>query len=243
MKHLLPFLAILLGFCLVTSCVFITTKEEVYGNQNLSDSTQDFEAFNQLTVEGELNITIKQGDQHSVQMVIDENLVEYINFEHSNKHLKVTTDDAYRLIPTNQKQLIITVENLDELSLIGMVESEVIKFNDKDDLYIKTSGNTKLSGVIDANTLSIKNSGNSDIKITGSAQQFTLHSSGASRFKGKSFEVSEADITISGAGDVAIFVDDHLKANISGAGKISYLGDPAVEQEISGAGTIKQLTE
>lgn len=243
MKHLLSFLALFVGFCLVTSCVFITTKEEVYGNQTLSDSTQDFDAFNQLTVKGELNITIKQGEQHSVQMVIDENLVEYIKLDYSNGHLKVATDDAYRLVPTNKKQLIITVENLDKLALIGMVESEVIKFNDKDDLNIKTSGNTKLSGVIDANSLSIKTSGNSNIKITGSAQQLTLHSSGASRFKGKSFEVSEAAISISGAGDVAIFVDDHLKANISGAGKISYLGSPTIEQEISGAGTIKQLTE
>ena len=227
-------------FC--SSCVLINTQKDLHGDQNLVEKKETFDAFDQITVEGELNISVKQGTEHSVRLVIDENLLEYVDVTYKDNHIKISTDDDYLLKPTNKKQVIITTENLKGVKISGMCDAEFLKIK-SDALKINASGATHITGTIDAHQLTVNTSGTGDVKLLGSAEQLTLKSSGASRFKGGSFEAEEAYIDISGASDVVIAVNSTLDIKASGASKISYIGSPEVTKDVSGAASVKQLEQ
>lgn len=73
------------------------------------------------------------------------------------------------------------------------------------------------------------------------ADDLDITISGAGDIALEKLAAKRADISISGSGDARIKVQNELKANISGSGKIYYLGNPIVESRISGSGKIIQI--
>ena len=71
-------------------------------------------------------------------------------------------------------------------------------------------------------TSSIEGSG--DIELTGRADEHTLEIDGSGNFDGQDFETERARVSISGSGDVEVFVTGELDAEISGSGEIRYTG-------------------
>ena len=56
--------------------------------------------------------------------------------------------------------------------------------------------------------------------------------------------MQNADVSISGAGDAILRVEQALDVRISGAGSVRYYGQPeSVSKQISGAGNVSEIGE
>lgn len=87
-----------------------------------------------------------------------------------------------------------------------------------------------------------KLSGSGSITLEGYCQNFESQISGSGKIHGYALVANSANATISGSGDLEIFVNNTLTANISGSGSVRYKGNPPiVNSNISGSGRVTKV--
>ena len=65
--------------------------------------------------------------------------------------------------------------------------------------------------------------------------------SGAVDVEAFDLDTEEAEVSVTGAGEVDVRVEKSLDVSITGAGEVNYIGSPEVSEFITGAGEIKQV--
>jgi len=239
MTKKLTMVALSLMFGLITmassACMFMGGVD---GNGKVKKETRDIKSFDAIKIGGAFEVYLSQGNNESLVVEADENLLELIRTEVRGGTLVIDTRENIR--NSEEMNLYITFQNLDEMDLSGAVEvksEEMLKFGD---LAIEGSGASEITLELETNKLECDFSGASEIELTGKAEYCSIDNSGASELDAYDFIVSEYNIEISGAGEAKIHCTDVLTARISGAASIRYQGDPKVDSRVSGAGSIKQ---
>jgi len=87
-------------------------------------------------------------------------------------------------------------------------------------------------------------SGASNLSLSGRVGTLDIEASGASDLAILELVVDSFRISLSGASDTEVTVNDSIEASLSGASSLSYAGDPDVSTlETTGASTIGQIPE
>ena len=82
-------------------------------------------------------------------------------------------------------------------------------------------------------------SGNYDLK--GKVKSQTITISGVGNYTAGDLESSQAEVTVSGSGNVTLWVSEKLDIRVAGFGNVNYYGQPSVAQSITGGGGVKSL--
>jgi len=217
-----------------------------------------------FSISGDLNIV--QGDNESVVIETDEDVLKhietivkggtlYIRFE---KGLNFWKKFKHFRGPIN---IYVEMKDLSGLDISGSgdVEAAGIK-TDKLDASISGSGNITVEGLT-AQSLdfSISGSGNITIKDMDTKQMdMTIAGSGSARMEGKAdhqdIQVSGSgnyngsklkgtivDVSVGGSGSSKVYAVDQLNVSISGSGSVRYNGDPRISKSISGSGSVHKM--
>lgn len=86
--------------------------------------------------------------------------------------------------------------------------------------------------------LTVEVIGSGTVTATGTAEIVEIDISGSGDVQGRRMTANEAQIVISGAGDVELGVRDVLDVRITGSGDVIYYGEPSVDVENQGIGTV-----
>lgn len=209
------------------------------GSGNVVKENREVSGFQEVSLDGMGNLIITQGDQESLIIEAEDNIIPHINSEVIDNKLEISYDRAMPT-PTEEVNLYLTLEDIDsiEISGVGKIRSEQLN---TEQLSIKIDGAVECNlSDIDVEELIITNSGAGRIVLSGSADQQTITINGAGDYDGADLESRSATITINGAGNAVLNVREFLKAVINGSGRIEYIGDPQLQEEINGIGTISQ---
>lgn len=181
------------------------------GNFNFSD-------FEGIEVNGALNLKIRQGKSHSVQVFGDEKAVEMLDIDENGDRLEINMKKGnYNF--TQDITLEITLPTLENITLNGASNAEIFEF-DIANLEIELNGVSKLS-------------------IKGKAEELKANLSGASQLNAFDFRTQNAEIELSGASQAKVFIKEQLKADVSGASKLRYKGNPQdLQVDKSGAANV-----
>jgi hypothetical protein len=103
-------------------------------------------------------------------------------------------------------------------------------------------------GTIQADTLNVSSgtfdfsvSGAADCEISGQANHQNILISGTCTYEASGFESTSVAVSLSGVGDITLWVSDTLDVNISGVGDVYYWGSPVTNINISGIGKVEKL--
>ncbi|HAA11120.1 MAG TPA: hypothetical protein DCE41_05215 [Cytophagales bacterium] len=107
------------------------------------------------------------------------------------------------------------------------------------DVTLNTSGAGNYSTCITAETVEARVSGAGNLELEGTATNLEYRSTGVGELDAFQCEVSEALVSLSGAGDAEVWVTDRLTVVISGTGDVEYIGMPQLETDISGTGNVR----
>lgn len=134
---------------------------------------------------------------------------------------------------------------LPELKSVTMNGSGVISSSDhfegaKLSLVIAGSGNISLSSVNYHQIIDVI-SGSGSTMLSGMTSKLEVTLVGSGIFNGEKLKSIDAEITITGSGEVRPNVSGILNATISGSGSIYYLGKPTVNRVITGSGDVTSL--
>ncbi|WP_128543722.1 head GIN domain-containing protein [Larkinella soli] len=226
-------------FLFASAAVLTSCNREDVGPQQDGQRTFNLANFDRLEMGSGMNITVRQGNDFSIDAKGDQRNLEDLDVYVTNHTLVA----RYR----NQRNrkygtsFTITMPTLRGANFSGGSDSDVSGFQNLQELDIELSGGSDGDWQVQAARTNIRVSGGSDLNLNGSGTQLIAEISGGSNLRAFPFTAESADINASGASDAEITASRSLTAEASGASHIRYQGDPKnVNQKSSGASKIER---
>jgi hypothetical protein len=229
----------------VMAMVFFSSGCEI-PSQSLSGSgviiieQREVTGFNEIAVSTGADLVIKQGEEESLEIIGDDNLLQRIKTEVAGGKLKIYfSDQVFKsMSPSQDIKINISLKELNAISVAGSADIIADDLNtDSLDITISGSADTVLNN-LNADTLNITVSGSGDFDISGKVETQTIRISGSGNYRAPELESAECDISISGSGDATVNVSDTLNVSVAGSGDVKYIGDPEIQQSVTGSGSV-----
>ncbi len=202
--------------------------------------------FTGISSGGNFNVFITLGNQESLRLEGNEDLIQEIETKVEKGTLKIqykTKKHYWDWSGSNKKRvnIYITAKTLTNLTVSGSGDMKVEGTIKTPDLKITVSGSGSLLLGAEAVKLFATVSGSGNITLSGDAQFAELTTSGSGNLAASNLKSKNAVVTVSGSGNTSLFAENTLKATLSGSGNIKYGGEPNVSKTISGSGRIGKL--
>ena len=215
--HLLAL--VLFALLLSTGCTKESLSgEQITGSGKIVSQERSLTGFTGVAVSGIAHVIITQGDNESVRVETDDNIIDRVETSVSASVLNIALEKgSYSGIKVTvyvtMKQITsLTCDGTADFTTTGQIQTDAIS------IKIRGTGNASLSGT--AKTESI------DIAGTGNIHGFGLAS-------------TDCSVRIAGSGNAEVNVAHQLDVSISGVGNVSYSGDPSiVNKTIAGVGSV-----
>lgn len=238
MKKYMSVVLILCAVIIVGGC----TGLGGVGSGNVINETRTVSGFSEVSLSGIGTLIIIQGDQESLIIEADDNVLPFIKTDVNNNKLEISYDTGMPA-PTEEIKIYLTLQDISSVEIKGTGKVESDQLNaDSLNVNIEGAGKADLKNLT-VNELVSNISGAGHIILSGSTDSQKITINGAGDYQAEDLQSLTAEVNINGAGNVIIAVSEFLKAVISGTGKVEYIGNPELDQQISGAGTIAKKTD
>lgn len=210
-----------------------TTVEE---ERNIPD-------FSGVIFKGMGNLKIVHGDEFSVVVEADENILSEVLTEVEGGTLVISYDNSFWnlfLFDGTEVNVTVTTPDVENLTVTGVAEVTGSDISGES-LEISLSGETELTlGNLDVQNLTTRISGIGNVVVSGHAARELVYITGSGEYNGEDLVSDETGIRISGTGKVLVHTLSELNVGISGSGTVVYIGEPNVtEAGISGSGSVE----
>ncbi|MFC2137536.1 head GIN domain-containing protein [Bacteroidota bacterium] len=258
----------LIGIMIIATATFLTSCRGylwncIDGNGYKSAEYRYLENFDEVTVTGDYDVYINQGNEYDILIQADENLLPYVVTDVSGDNLKIKNYENRCLNPTGSIDIYITMPEINKLKLTGSglivcdsldaddLEVELIGSGDielgygssyiyiRDEIKIENTGSGDIYIDLEADVVEVELIGSGDIVLEGSADESDLYIAGSGDIESEDLEVDECFAKIVGSGDIFVNVRRILDVKITGSGDLYYIGNPdRVYQDITGSGDL-----
>ena len=236
MRKYIPLALIIIAIIAISGCV----SQNASGSGKIVNESRNASDFNQIDLNGASEIILTQGNNESVTIEAEDNIMPYITTSVSNKKLAINFNNGMP-VPTKPVKIFITVKDLNAINIAGAgkVNSDVLKVRDLT-IGINGAGEVNLNS-LNANSLKTTISGSGKMTAAGSVPNQNIDISGAAEYNAKDLISKKATISINGAGKATINASNALDVLINGGGTVDYIGNPKVTQKITGAGNVNKI--
>lgn len=230
-----------LAALLFTSCNI--GHEQIRGNGNIRSEERTVSSFDEVEVQGALNVYISQGDRKPVKIEGDENLIPYIEIVEQGDRITLRTRDNVNVNPTEEMKVYVTAPQYRSFDVSGASKlTGQTPIDNNRNLSVNVSGASEVTIDVDAPEITSDISGASTLNLKGETKEFRLETSGASKARCFNLLSENTFADVSGAGDVELYASVKLEAQVSGAGHVKHKGNAkSIKQEVSGAGSVNKV--
>ncbi len=236
---LLPVLALVLSGCEIIDAGL--NAERIRGSGKVIQEKRDVRGFDGVKLAGTGELDLRQGEQESLTIEADDNILPRILTEVTGGTLVIRMERGVSVSPTTPIQYSLTVKDLANLELSGSGKINSGPLHSRDfSVRLPGSGSIRFDDLT-ADTLTAEISGSGSIQVPGKVVSQNVSISGSGDYDGRSLQSRSADVSVSGSGDSTVWAQDQLSAHISGSGRIDYYGNPKVTQHVSGSGKVRNV--
>ena len=190
----------------------------VHGSGVSKTETREIEPCSEVKFVGGGKVEITVGQEPSLQITGDDNLLPLILTEVRGDTLLVKPKQKIK----PKADLVVEV-TLPEITSVALEGAAVID----------------VQGV-DSEEMALALTGAGAVTASGQTKKLRIVLTGATAAQAGDLLADDVSVTIAGAGTASVHANTKLNVSIAGAGTVRYSGDPQVTQEISGAGTVAQ---
>lgn len=191
----------------------------IKGSGNAATEKREVAGFKGVDVGGAFHVEIVAGNEYSVEVEADDNLLPLITTRVEGSVLHIGSEKS--LSPRSQLRVRISSPDIDSLDASG-------------------ASKISLTGVKNS-ALNVSSSGASKITVEGTTGNLTVDVSGASKIEAERLQAENASVDASGASHVSVNASNEVRADASGASKISYAtGAKNVIKKTSGASKVQE---
>lgn len=207
----------------------------LYSQPNIPDITGVKEISFQLAC----NVTLIQGDKAVLRITGDEDALDDVKVRMRGDMLEIRSENDHQ--HKKDVSITITVPDLKELSLGGVVDITTPSQISFDDLKIDIGGVANLDLKVKSKVFKLDASGVLSGDIVGETTELKMDISGVGKLDASAFKSTNCEVSVSGVAKASVYAVENLDASVSGMGKINYVGRPAINKSCSGFGGISRL--
>jgi hypothetical protein len=225
---------LLLLMFFITAC-----RQEDIGPIQEENRTYSLSGFNQLEMGSGFKVSVNKGNTFAIEVKGDRRNLDDLRVRVINNTLKADyinyRNRQYRT------EFTITMPDLAAVDFSGGVVSDVMGFQELDDLNFALSGASRVKFNGQVQNVNISLSGGSQLQLLGGLTHLESEISGGSYLDTYSSAAQTAGILASGGSQAKVLVINQLNAEASGGSRIFYKGNPPiVNRNTSGGAQIIQ---
>lgn len=215
----------------------------VRGEGPVKTETIQFSEFTHVLIDANMEVVYEYSEKYAVKLEMQESLFTVVTATQNEKRVFVKSKSHIIANAGEEPRLVIQAPTLQVLdirgtSVLNISDSDMLK---ADDLQLLLSGSVNGGLRFEGGSLEVGASGVVAVEFTGTAENMKLDVSGNGTINALGLEAQNAEVSVSGSGEVSLHAVKALDITISGSGTIGYKGTPAITQRVSGFGTINTL--
>jgi hypothetical protein len=237
-------IAILLATAFLSAgCVDIVdaiNAERIHGSGKIVSEARSVHGFNEVSLRGSGDLTIRQGNEESLTVEADDNILPKITTVVEGNRLSIGSERGVSLSPSRTIRYALVVRDLAnlELSGSGAIHAGPVRSTDFQ-IRLSGSGDIRLDE-LSATSVKGQISGSGDIAVRGQVDQQEIRISGSGGYDASQLQTRSTSVSTSGSGDAKVWAEQDLSVRISGSGDVDYFGNPAVNKHVSGSGGVRK---
>ena len=161
-------LALVLVVLLLAGCVPVGFTNSITGSGRTVTKDFDLAGFTKVDAGSAFEVAITSGDNYSVAVTVDDNLVDHLDVTKSGDTLRIHLKPSLSIRNTTMKARV-TLPVLTGLNLSGATRTTVVGFDSAKSLDVQVSGASTLRGDIKSGDARFDVSGASKVELQGSA--------------------------------------------------------------------------
>jgi hypothetical protein len=222
---------------LLTAC----GDKYIQGSGEIIEEVREVSGFNKIKLTGMGRVILTQGEEESLAIWADENLLQYVTTKVSANTLQIRFENNVNLIPTETIILRIGFKNLGSINSSGAVSIESGLLNaERLEILAKGTGMVNISSLV-ATELVVDIRGEGDIVIAGYVESQEIELNGLGNYNSPNLQSVETKIVVSGDGSAVVWAVDTLDVEINGVGDVSYFGSPTLIEDLGFGGDLNHL--
>jgi len=239
MKKTSLFLPIMV-FVLLLSTSCNLNLNAITGKGNIVSENRNANDFTSIELQTAADVEIVKGNAFSVRVTDYENLIQYLVVEVVDNRLIIKKKPfTVNLWNSKAKVLVTLPDPLYSMKLTGSGNMRVSSaFNDLELISLSGSGNIELMNECRLKKLEAQISGSGNMNAAGTVEDLYTKISGSGNITFAKLKAKTGNCSISGSGNMYVFVENKLDAYLSGSGDIVYSGSPSLNSHVSGSGHI-----
>jgi len=238
--------AVVIGllFLLMATGAFASGSNEGFGFRSVSGSgtvkseVRDVAGFTGVTVAGSGNAHLTPGAQFRVEVVTDDNILEYITTEVRNGVLVLSTKPGTSIRNMSRLEFNISLPSLQDATIQGSGNISIAGTVKGSKLSLSIQGSGSIDGAADVEELNSNISGSGNITVRGRADSEQIKVGGSGNVDTRDLAANDVNVTIAGSGDVWVQATEKLAANILGSGNLHYRGKAQPSVRAAGSGKV-----
>jgi len=240
MKTYKFYLPIVLLFVLIVSNSCIFDLNVITGTGNIITESRSAKDFSTIELQTSADVEIVKGNTFNVSVSDYENLVKYLTVVVVDNRLIIKNQSKTINLWNSKAKVTVTLPDpLYSIKLAGSGNMRVLStFNDLQFMLVSGSGNIVVNSNCQLIKLEAQIAGSGNIDGNGTVQDLYTKISGSGNIKFSEMRAKNANCTLSGSGNIYVFIENRLDAFLSGSGDIVYSGSPVVNSHLSGSGSI-----
>jgi hypothetical protein len=235
---------LIIGLFLISACGLSTilgSQEVITGSGNVVTENRPVSGFDGVSHTGIGRVIITQGDQESLTIEADDNILEYITSEVRGGTLELGFEEDVSFDSVSPILFQVGAKNLSAIDSVGTGTVEMAGLN-TDQLEISTNGTGSITiDELSASNLVVDAAGTGDTKLAGAVESQQVMRVGTGNYEASELESRTASVQATGTSSVVVWVLDSLEVEITGTSEVSYYGSPNVTQNITGTGSLTSL--
>ena len=216
--------------------------DRIKGSGTLITESREVSNFDRIVLNGSGEVVITQGEEESLSVETDDNIMPYITTEikRGTLYLGYDAKKVKSLAPTRLR-FTLHLKNLVGLNISGSGEVTAASLATHGlDIEIDGSGDVQIDSLT-AEKLEVRIDGSGTVKLAGEATGQNITINGSGKYLTGDLRSDTVKITINGSGDAVVWATTTLNAHINGSGSVEYYGSPTVDLSGSGSGKMKSL--
>ncbi len=225
-------------FC--SSCHF--WMDTVTGNGHITTEKRSAAGFTKVSFGGPFDVVVVPGQDYSVTIEADENLMPYINLDKDGDKLKVKIREGINIRSKAGIKVRVSMPKVEAIAFAGSGKLKVEgTIKDVDQFELSVAGSGDIHADIDCPRVVAEIAGSGTITASGKTRDVKVDIAGSGDYKGADLMSEMAKVSIAGSGSAWLNPSLKLDISIAGAGDIYYKGNPEIKQSIAGSGNVRKV--
>jgi hypothetical protein len=190
--------------------------------------------FDAIQVSAGIDLYISMGNEESVKVVADEDIIDDVKTEvrGGTLHVYMKNNNSWLNIfnwgNSGSRKVYVTARELKSIEASSGSDVKSENTLEGDELRVEASSGSDINLDVVYKEVTLSSSSGSDARLSGRAKYFTANASSGSDINARDLTAQICNVSASSGSDAIVTATEELKANASSGADVRYYGNPEI---------------